>query len=164
MKATEKQIEFVQTLSSEVAEIVGFTPEEEVQLERIRKSWKRIPQDAGVASSVISTLLNIKKAHGVSRTLPVEGMHKVGDRIFKVQVAVHGSGNLYAKELIEDTNGWRFEYSSGSVGYLTEKTLMSLEDAKAFGSLYGVCCMCGRILTNESSIADGIGPICAGKF
>lgn len=38
-----------------------------------------------------------------------------------------------------------------------------LSDAK-YGSLYGICCVCGRTLTDESSIAAGIGPICSQKF
>jgi len=29
-----------------------------------------------------------------------------------------------------------------------------------YGKRFGVCCMCGRELTNESSVAAGIGPIC----
>ena len=39
-----------------------------------------------------------------------------------------------------------------------------VEAAKRIGLLTGSCCVCGRTLTNEDSIAGGIGPICAGKF
>lgn len=35
--------------------------------------------------------------------------------------------------------------------------------AKAFGQRTGVCCCCGRELTNEASRKAGIGPICATK-
>lgn len=35
---------------------------------------------------------------------------------------------------------------------------------KEIGLLTGNCCVCGRTLTAEGSIEDGIGPICAGKF
>jgi hypothetical protein len=41
---------------------------------------------------------------------------------------------------------------------------MSLEDGKKYGKLYGVCCVCGRVLTDENSIQAGIGPVCANKF
>jgi hypothetical protein len=41
---------------------------------------------------------------------------------------------------------------------------MSLEEAKAFGRLYGVCVRCGATLTDEQSIEAGIGPVCAGRF
>lgn len=98
-----------------------------------------------------------------------EGMHKVGDRIYKVQVAVHGSGAKYAKELVQRgadafDDGFMFEYSPGAIRQLSTETLMTLEDAKKFGALYGTCCVCGRTLTNEDSIAAGIGPVCAEKF
>jgi hypothetical protein len=47
---------------------------------------------------------------------------------------------------------------------LSDETLMTLEDAKEFGRLYGMCCQCGATLTDEKSIEAGIGPVCAGKF
>jgi hypothetical protein len=43
---------------------------------------------------------------------------------------------------------------------LTSADRMTLEDAKEFGALYGTCCVCGRLLTNEVSIEAGIGPVC----
>lgn len=54
----------------------------------------------------------------------------------------------------------------------TEKMIATLRDVEArgieavkdIGRLTGVCCVCGRTLTNEESIADGIGPVCAGKW
>ena len=33
-----------------------------------------------------------------------------------------------------------------------------------FGRATGVCCICGRQLTNEESVARGIGPICASEY
>ena len=41
---------------------------------------------------------------------------------------------------------------------------MSLEDAQTFGRATGTCCICMRHLTNDESVAAGIGPICAGRF
>lgn len=98
----------------------------------------------------------------------VEGMWIIGSaddmanaRIFKVQKAVHGSGNLYGKELV---NG-RFEYFKGARRLLlAEGRRMTLEEAKAYGALYGTCCVCGRTLTNETSIEAGIDPVCAGRL
>jgi hypothetical protein len=101
----------------------------------------------------------------------IEGMHKVGDRIFKVQRAVHGSGHLYAKELVMDPNEsdaaeptFSFQYAAGAIRLLSQETLLSLEDAKAFGALYGVCCVCAATLTDEKSIEAGIGPVCGKRF
>lgn len=39
-----------------------------------------------------------------------------------------------------------------------------LEAVKEISALTGHCCVCNRLLTNETSIEEGIGPICAGKF
>lgn len=75
-------------------------------------------------------------------------------RIFKVQVAVHGSGRLYAKEL-NPTNG-KFEYAPGGVKFLaTEGRQMTLDEAREYGTLYGRCIVCGRTLTDEDSIRSG---------
>lgn len=88
-----------------------------------------------------------------------EGMYLKDDKVYKVQRAVHGSGHLYAKVL----NGHSFTYESGALSTLRPEHKMTLAQAKEYGALYGTCCVCGRTLTNEVSIRDGIGPICAGK-
>jgi len=81
---------------------------------------------------------------------------------FKVQVAVHGSGRLYAKRLTTDGV---FVHAPGAIKDIREHgRKMSLEEAKECGKLYGTCVRCGRTLTDENSIEAGIGPICAGKF
>lgn len=106
-----------------------------------------------------------------------EGMYRKGGEIFKVQRAVHGSGQLYAKRLVVDAEAEldedgkivepaavHFEYASGAIRGLTADDKMTLTEAKEFGALYGTCCVCGRTLTNETSIDEGIGPICKNKF
>lgn len=93
-----------------------------------------------------------------------EGMYKLPDgTIAKVQKAVHGSGNLYAKRLVveEGSTAGRFDYVPGLISRIRPDDRMSLDEASAFGQLYGWCCVCGRTLTDEKSIAAGIGPVCA---
>lgn len=96
-----------------------------------------------------------------------DGFYVWGEQVYKVQRAVHGSGNLYAKVL--DEHG-HFDFVSGAIVKLTkavkagEAERLTLERAKELGKLYGRCMVCGRTLTDEGSIADGIGPVCAGKF
>lgn len=94
-----------------------------------------------------------------------DGMWRTPDGvIYKVQVAVHGSGRLYGKRLALDPV--EFVYEPGVVGLLQRERAhkLTLEEAKEFGALYGVCCVCGRTLTNETSIAEGIGPVCSGRL
>ncbi len=95
-----------------------------------------------------------------------EGIHQLGDVVYKVQLNLAGT-RTYAKELLVSGEGddavglWDYV---GRVNGLDDSTLLSLEEAKAFGQLYGVCCNCGRRLTDETSIAEGIGPVCAKRW
>jgi hypothetical protein len=95
----------------------------------------------------------------------VEGMYRTPeDVIYKVVKAVHGSGRLYAQRLEIDGTSGHFEYAGGAIRSLRPEWKMTLEEAKAFGSLYGFCVRCGATLTDDVSIKAGIGPICAGRF
>ena len=98
--------------------------------------------------------------HSIPVTRAEEGMYIMDGRIFKIQRAIHGSGYLYAKELVAGG----FVYTSGMVRKLNSSHRMTLDQAKRYGALYGVCCVCGIALTNEKSIEAGIGPVCATKF
>ena len=181
--ATAKQIAFIRRLVEEkdlTGTSFGVSVDEGLLDDMLAVADKR------TASSFIESLLALPRkaaAAPVKAEVP-EGMHRDGGVIFKVQRAVHGSGNLYAKRLISaekcycsDLQGvlcgvcrdpkasnWSFEYAPGMMRYLSEETAMTLEEAKKFGSLYGTCCVCARTLTNEESIAAGIGPVCASKF
>ena len=43
---------------------------------------------------------------------------------------------------------------------ITSDMRMTLEEARKYGAVYGVCCCCSRTLTDELSIYLGIGPVC----
>lgn len=90
-----------------------------------------------------------------------DGIYDVNCGIFKVQTSPN-SGRQYAKKLDIDSGTW--EYAPGAVKNLRPETKMPLERAQGFGRLYGWCIKCSRTLTDEDSIAAGIGPICAGKW
>lgn len=115
------------------------------------------------ATQLITALKGCPKLQGpTAPTQAPEGMHLLRGEVFKVQIAVHGSGRPYAKRL--EKGSGEFVYDKGAIRNLSEDTLMTLEQAKEFGHLYGRCCRCGRTLTDEGSIAAGIGPVCATKF
>jgi len=114
------------------------------------------------------------KKDGEALHAVTEGMYRLPNgEIYKVQKAVHGSGQLYAKKLVkldEPTTvrgkeaHYAFEMARGAIRQLRPEHRMTREDAKKFGDLYGCCCRCGTVLTDEESIARGIGPVCADKF
>jgi hypothetical protein len=144
-----------QFLMSVAAQLIGRGTITEKQAAAVLKfkasAMRRAEADAEVAAKPV-------------RELPTEGMYRTEDgTIYKVQVAHHGTGKLYAKKLVQEGDAWRFEYERGAIYRLTASDKMTLEEAKAFGALYGTCCVCGRTLTDEESIAAGIGPVCAGK-
>lgn len=86
--------------------------------------------------------------------------NKVG--VFRVVESTTTPGNFYAKQL--DASSGKWSYAKGAIHNLVPETRVSLELAKAFGVQTGRCMICGRELTNPDSIAQGIGPICAGGF
>lgn len=93
-----------------------------------------------------------------------DGFYELADgRIVKIVHAVHGSGRQYGKALDPQTGA--FNRLMGAVRIVRESaTKLTLERAKELGHLYGMCIRCGATLTDEDSIANGIGPICATKF
>lgn len=97
-----------------------------------------------------------------------DGMYMVDGTFYKVQHAVHGSGNQYAKQaFITDLGDGEFsvsfEYARGAIAKIRPEHKLTYEQAKEFGALYGTCCRCGKTLTDELSIALGIGPVCGGR-
>lgn len=92
--------------------------------------------------------------------------------VFKVQVAVHGSGQLYAKRMFQldepkplargGMKVFDFVYARGAVNTIRPEWRLTLADAKEFGDLYGCCMRCGKTLTKETSIEHGMGDTCYG--
>lgn len=177
---TESQVNFIKRLQDERIPDEGAA----AGLEALRTLWKKQKATRQGASLVIDFLLScpVREVAPVIEEVSIEGMHRLDGQIYKVQVAVHGSGRPYAKVLMTEQVGTcggcekcdgedkcpayesRFEYAAGIVRRLSLETRLSLDEAKEFGAVYGVCCVCSRTLTNEESIAAGIGPVCAGKF
>jgi ribosomal protein L7/L12 len=111
------------------------------------------------ASKALDVLFKAPRA-AVERVELEAGMYMRDGVIYKVQRAVHGSGMMYAKQLTEQG----FEFARGAVSKLDASHRMTLEQAKEYGAVYGVCCVCAATLTDERSIEAGIGPVCAKKF
>lgn len=120
------------------------------------------------ASKAIDFLINSVKTTrpGASEAELEAGMYRRADgRIYKVQRAVHGSGMMTCKLLVVDGHGSaHFEYQGLATRFVSADERMTLEQAKEFGAIYGVCCQCGATLTDETSIEAGIGPVCASRF
>lgn len=125
------------------------------------------------ASEEISRLLKMPKVDKKNGRMeePEDGMYYVPEaegpgHVYKVYKMVHGSGRQGVKQLViqDGSKKGSFRYIGLAINKLPKNAKrMSLVEAKAFGRLYGFCIKCGATLTDEDSIAAGIGPICAGK-
>lgn len=175
--ATERQQSMAMRIGLELKDM-AVTPERQNRLNEIRSLWAAARRSRSAMADYIDRLILTQREW---RLTAPEGMHRLPDgRIFKVQRAVHRSGHPYAKQLVLDfdcddcdsgtpcgngcTPTVQFVYVPGALRELGPTTVMKLEEAKAFGALYGTCCVCGRTLTDENSIAAGVGPVCAEKF
>lgn len=153
--ATEKQINFIFKLLYERGIDAADLPEDPNLMTK------------AAASQTIDKLLALPKVGKAAAPEPDEGFYIVDGTVYKVQVAVHGSGKKYAKVLVPGEYGAKgtFEYVGRKpFKMLTPDAKLTLEKAKELGHLYGMCCVCGATLTKESSIEAGIGPICGSKL
>lgn len=151
--ATEKQVDLITKLTSE-------------------KDWTNAPVAAPIQEMLAGVELSRKEASAIidmmfklptvkkTTAKVTDGFYVLNDTIYKVQTSPT-TGNTYAKQLTEDG---AFAYAPGAIGKLAKAEKLTLELAKKYGKLYGMCVICGRTLTNEQSIADGIGPICGNKL
>ena len=153
--------------------ICGKCKDDHETSDQVRQCYGLAPSDPELARAHKT----VYAVHAIQRSANpkiaiTEGMWKLGDRIIKMQIAHHGSGRLYGKELIVSNDPHesglnrvpehRWERLVGAERMLRERggQRMTLEEAQEFGRLYGFCCVCGAILTDETSIENGIGPVC----
>lgn len=168
--ATPKQIAFLMRLLAE---------------RKPQGTWPRTESEASAldikdAGLMINSLLAMGSGPGQPQGDPVTepGLYRKAtatgqDSIYKVQRSKQ-SGGLYAKVLMPiggkrltesgEVVNWEFQYDRGAIRSLRASDRMTLEQAKAFGIRFGVCCVCGRTLVDAESVAQGIGPVCAGRF
>lgn len=92
------------------------------------------------------------------------GFWEIEGTIYKV-IRSQTSGNLYGKRLDVDPDGTQtWTYTPRAVAEIRQYgTRVQGDTVKKYGELYGRCMLCGRRLTNEESISEGIGPVCSGK-
>lgn len=98
-----------------------------------------------------------------------KGLYVVDGNVYKVQIAVQGSGKPYAKKLDFETG--KFEYDGPAIYNVNFGAKMTQEEAQEIAKKYrsnvqleSYCFICGIPLTDETSMDRGIGPICWGKL
>lgn len=101
------------------------------------------------------------------------GMYVAADGTV-IKLVLSQAKNLYGKALVEiggvrltdlgEVHNFEFQYLPGLQNAAKGGHRMSLDEAKAFGIQYGVCCVCGTDLKDAKSVARGIGPVCAKRL
>jgi hypothetical protein len=167
---TERQLDFLCSLQREILASQGYTPDDalvymdayELQARQLSREAASASIDAAKAELAVAKIQAAQR--DTSRDEGIEGFWELPDgRICKVQIAVHGSGRPYAKLLNTETGNFGYDPSLIK-DVRREGTRLTLDRAKELGQLYGMCIRCGATLTDENSIAAGIGPICATRF
>lgn len=138
--------------------------EGEGRIENLAGRWVTYHLDGACPAAAPEAAPKVKPSERVTE----DGfyLNPANDEVFKVQIAHHGSGGLYAKRLVlptDETERGSWAYEAGLIGRIDPAWKLTLEAAQAWGRLYGYCCRCGTVLTDEDSIAQGIGPVCATK-
>ena len=95
-----------------------------------------------------------------------EGIYVVDGEPWKAQLNREKT-RLYAKRLVPDPDGGKgsWEYVPGGLSIIAHRgSPMTVDEASTYGSLHGICAVCGRGLTNEVSIERAIGPVCYARL
>jgi hypothetical protein len=159
-RATQPQLNYIASLlkSQEVSD-------------ELREQAETVTSKKG-ASHVIGELKKAPRKTVEVKTKPgyyVLTDHDAGQGDVIFQVVLSKQGRPYAKKLVATTTSTgkpkgSWVYAPGEVKNFEDLTPLSAEEAGVKSKAYGFCCICGRTLTAEQSVAAGIGPICSGKL
>lgn len=166
---SEKQVALIRKLATEKVLDEGLRNSVDSILENVEIAASR------VASEVIDRLFAAPRKP-VEVEAPLEsGIYQAGEKIYKVYWN-QGKTRMLAKLLTFDTATFDMQhgfsrnpdkpewvYQGAADRFVKPEQRMTLEQAQAFGKIYGVCCNCGAMLTDETSIELGIGPVCRTK-
>lgn len=119
---------------------------------------------AQVKEEILATVLK-------GQDLKVDALYKMGDEVYKI-IWNKSKTLKYAMRL--DFASWmkkgKFVYAKNVINQLDSTMQLDLDGAKGYAKWafekfnVGVCCNCGKLLTNPVSVAEGIGPVCSGKI
>lgn len=171
--ASDKQMAFLKRLMAE-RDYYSLVEADRAKWDAVAAG--KVPTAKG-ASEFIDTLTGTayapKPANTDDQGATLElGMYRKADGTLYRVYPGRESGRLLAKRLVLvegydfDIHGKKaasFEYAGMASRFVTADERMSLEEAKAFGHQFGICCVCGALLTDPESVERGIGPVCGSR-
>lgn len=93
-----------------------------------------------------------------------DGFYMLEGEVYKVKHNQEGTRQYASKLSGAIGEAGRFHMAQGAIRRIRPEHRMTVEQASAFGNVYAYCACCGRKLTNDDSIALGIGPDCFKKY
>lgn len=160
--ATDKAMGFLRKLIAE-RDYLSLVPADRAKVDFVNGGGT--PTARG-ASELIDVLKVTAYATATSADALELGMYRKADGTLYRVYPGRESGRVLAKRLVlPEAEGEKatFEYAGLASRFVTADERMSLEEAQAFGHQFGICAVCGALLTDPTSVANGIGPICNGK-
>lgn len=181
---TEPQARFLKSLLKDHEVPEGYEHEANVLAGEM---WGNLMTKRQASAMIDAVKSSPKKSAQTPAVELKDGMYRKDGVILKVYHTVHGANQQVAKKLVVTREGtplakpftndagdyvyWEVEPEAefvylGKVGLrgLLPEHKLTLEGARKFGHVYGVCGRCSRTLTREESIERGIGPVCWGKM
>ena len=174
--ATEKQINFINTLA---AERVNGEVYVQIQLDAcmVPKLEFLSTKDARNMIGVLMGAPKVKKAASADLKKAYEPALAVGvyktldDTLLRVYKGKQSGMNL-VKKIVPTSHGYEYEYVGSAFRVVKGESSLGLvhiipltkEDAANWGHLTGSCIVCGRHLDDPDSVDAGIGPVCAKGF
>lgn len=159
--ATDKQLDLIKKLIDERSEAlaaagVAITEYQLLTLSKLGASRTidklfKLPKNAKAKSS--------KSVHpGIT-----PGMYLMDTEVIKV-IPSQKDGRLYVAVLKKKEEGVASSFvSKGQLHLLyklTPEHRMTAEQASCYGSIFGRCACCGKLLTVPLSVERGVGPVC----
>lgn len=148
--ASDKQVHWILTIAAELG-----TPRDEAAVKAMSS------KDASTLLDILFEAARAQKAATRNKAVD-DGFYRLNGEFVKV---VWNQAGTRKYALLYDGAHWDYAAAQkqGVYGKLTAAMALSVEDAKAFGALYGKCVYCHRKLTDDRSIEVGYGKDCAGQ-
>lgn len=127
-----------------------------------RKGFLSPKQESALRSMYAKSQAREAKPINVNPVTEV-GMYEHDQVIYRVKLSKQG--RLYAMRFapLAPMKSERFVYAKGVINDITADERMTVEQVAKLGLQFGICCVCGAELTDEKSVAQGIGPVCIKK-
>jgi hypothetical protein len=153
-QATERQISYAQSLlatravsdlfRASLGDLTALSKSEISSVIDSLRSFPYAPRESSTTAPVVALEVGVYFKEGV---------------VYRVKLS-QATGRPYATKLV----GGSFQYDPSYIRAISADDKMTLEQACDYGLQFGVCVACGRELTDEVSVARGIGPVCARRF